>query len=345
MTAINRQWLLRRWPRGLLHRDDLELTTGDTHVRPLKDGDIRVHNMLFRCAPTMRNWMAGPNRSLHHAMALNAPVQGHTVGRVVESRNGRYPVGTRVYVRSIWGDYDIIDAEQSVPKLIPEGMSAVESVGKYGISSLTAYFGLLSIGQPRAGETLVVSGAAGSVGSLAAQIGKIRGCRVIGIAGGEQKRAWLIENCGVDAAIDYKAEDVDAALEHHCPSGIDLFFDNVGGSILQAAVDHMAKFGRIVLCGQISQYNSGGPAIGFTNVMRLVYGSIRMQGFSVTDFADDTPVALRDIETWIASGGLVVRVDVRHGFENLPETFNALFDGSNNGVLLVAADDDAYALA
>ncbi|GAB3104044.1 NADP-dependent oxidoreductase [Pseudomaricurvus hydrocarbonicus] len=325
--------------------NNLELVNGNHDVRPLKSGEIRIRNLLFQCAPTMRNWMSEPSNSLYRTIDLGTPVQALAACRVVESRNSRYPVGSRIIISSCWSEYDIIDVSELSPKFIPEGISAIESVGKLGINSLTAYFGITRIGQPRPGETLVVSGAAGSTGSVAAQIGRLKGCRVIGIAGGKNKCDWLMNECGLDGAIDYHTEDVNSALKDHCPNGIDIFYDNVGGQILQAAVDNMAKFGRIILCGQIAAYNQDGPAPAFSNMMRLIYGSIHMQGFLYSDYLDDIPKALNDLTSWMQSGDIITRLDVRSGFENLPSIFNALFDGSNQGSLLAVIDDDAHALA
>lgn len=190
---------------------------------------------------------------------------------------------------SCWSEYDILDAAHSPPQSIADGVTAIEAVGVFGRNTLTAYFGLLRVGQPLPGEILVVSAAAGSTGSIAAQVGRIKGCRVIGIAGGQDKCAWLMEECRIDGVIDYRTENVAQALRTLCPNGIDIFYDNVGGDILQAAVDQMARFGRIVLCGQIGGYNEDGPVPGFTNMMRLIYGSIRMQGFLYSDYLADIP--------------------------------------------------------
>lgn len=345
MTSQNRQWLLRSRPKGLLRPDDLELGSGDQDVRTLKEGEIRVRNLLFLYAPTMRNWMAEPSNSLYPCIPLGTPVQALAASRVMESQDPRYPVGSRIVSLSCWSEYHIINATQSPPQKIPEGITAIEAVGVFGLNSLTAYFGLLRVGQPRAGETLVVSAAAGSTGSVAAQIGRIKGCRVIGIAGGKQKCSWLLEECGLDGAIDYRTQDVNAALEAHCPKGIDIFYDNVGGPILQAAVDHMAKFGRIVLCGQIGSYNAAGPVPAFTNMMRLIYGSIRLQGFLYSDYLHEVPAALEDLIPWSRSGAIATRQDIRSGFENLPSFFNALFDGSNQGTLLGVIHEDAHSQA
>ncbi|HJT40720.1 MAG TPA: NADP-dependent oxidoreductase [Sphingobium sp.] len=342
-SSSNRQWLLRRRPEGQLRMDDVELADGDQDVRPLRDGEIRVRNLLFLYAPTMRNWMEAPGNSLYPSIPLGSPVKALAAGRVVDSRDDRFAVGSRVVSLSCWSDYDIIDTARTPPQPIADGITAIEAVGVFGLNTLTAYFGLMRVGQPVAGETLVVSAAAGSTGSIAAQIGRIKGCRVIGIAGGKDKCAWLIEKCRLDGVIDYRSENVAEALHALCPNGIDIFYDNVGGDILQAAVDQMARFGRIVLCGQIGGYNEGGPVPGFTNMMRLIYGSIRVQGFLYSDYLADIPKALEDIIPWVRSGEIVTRQDIRSGFDNLPLNFNALFDGSNQGTLLGVIHEDAFA--
>jgi len=342
-TMTNRQWLLRRRPEGLPKPQDFELRTEGDPAEPLENGQIRIRNLLFLCAPTMRNWMDETGNSLYPSIPLGSPVMAPAAARVVASKDPRYPVGSRVTTISSWQDYETIDAQARTVQLVPAGMTAVEAMGVFGLNSLTAYFGLLRVGKPQPGETLVVSGAAGSTGSIAAQIGKIKGCRVIGIAGGSTKCQWLIDECGLDAAIDYRAEDVEARLRELCPDGIDVFFDNVGGEILQAAIENMARFGRIVLCGQIASYNNGEPAEGPRNMMRLIYGSIVMQGFLMGDYRAEVPSALAELEPWIRKGRIVARVDVRSGFEELPEIYTSLFTGANEGTLMALIDQDAYA--
>ncbi|WP_333605276.1 NADP-dependent oxidoreductase [Novosphingobium sp.] len=344
MALTSRQWLLRKRPEGLFRLDDVELVEGDQATRALRQGEIRVRNLLILFAPTTRNWMEAPGNSLYPSIPLDTPVRALAASRVVESQDSRYPVGSRIVGMSCWSEYDILDPSQSPPQHIPEGLTAIEVVGMAGLNSLTAYFGLLRVGQPRAGETLVVSAAAGSTGSVAAQLGRVKGCRVIGIAGGAQKCAWLVESCRLDAAIDYQTEDVSAALKAHCPDGIDIYYDNVGGTILEAAVENMARFGRIVLCGQIAGYNDGQPA-PHLNMMRLIYGSIRMQGFLCSDYRSEMPAATSELISLVRSGEIVSRQDIRSGFENVPRHFNALFDGGNQGTLLGLIDDDAYSAA
>ncbi len=204
-----------------------------------------------------------------------------------------------------------------------------------GITGLTAYFGLLDLGKPRAGETVVVSGAAGATGSVAGQLAKIQGCRVIGIAGGGAKCAWLVDEARFDAAIDYKREDVATRLAALAPSGIHVYFDNVGGAILEAAIGNLAERARVVLCGGISAYNLAEPPPGPRNLMNLVIRRARMEGFIVIDFAARFPEATRELAKWVAEGRIAHRVDVQKGFENAPRAFQRLFRGENLGKQLL----------
>jgi len=334
---INRQWRLARRPVGAAAVTDFARVDSPADEAPPAPGEIEVRTSLFLCAPTMRNWMDPPGANLYPSVPLGAPMLALAGGCVLRSAHPDWPVGALLSFFGSWQDIVRLQPEQAGAQRVPEGMSLVEALGQFGLNPLTAYFGLLRVGQPRAGETLVVSGAAGSVGSVAAQIGKLQGCRVIGIAGGVEKCRWLMESCGIDAAIDYKAGPLPAALDAACPEGIDIFFDNVGGATLDAAVDRMRKFGRIVLCGQIAGYD-GAPMAGPRNMMRLIYGSIRMQGFLMSDHAAEVPAAIADLQAWTAAGKLACRHDIRHGFDALPASFLSLFDGSNSGTLLVATD-------
>ena len=342
MNEVNRQWLLKQRPQGALSLEDFEYHEADMPEGELEPGAVLVRNVVFLCAPTMRNWMDPPGNSLYPSVSLGHPIMAPAVGRVVASAAPDLPVGSRVFTISTWQDYAKISTSAlRRPTLLADGITFVEGMGRFGLNPMTAYFGLLEIGQPQKGETLVVSGAAGSTGSTVAQIGKIKGLTVIGIAGGKAKCDWLTGECGIDDAIDYKSEDVAARLGQLCPDGIDVFYDNVGGDILQAAIDNMAPFGRIVLCGQISSYDSSDSPEGPRNMMRLVYGAIRMQGFLCGHYAARFGEAVAALREWAAAGRLVHREDLRTGFENLPRAFSALFDGSNAGTLLVQVDDSA----
>lgn len=340
MTNQNRQWLLKKRPQNNAQPEDFEFQTIEIPARELKENEILVRHVVFLCAPTMRNWMDPPSNSLYPSIPLGQPVMAPAVGRVVKSGNPKIAVGARISTIGSWQDYEVINTDERPVLDIAEGLSFADAMGRFGLNSLTAYFGTLEVGQLKAGETMVVSGAAGSTGSVACQIGKLHGAKVIGIAGGTEKCAWLKDICGLDAAIDYKAENVAERLQTLCPEGIDVFYDNVGGDILQAAVDNMAKFGRIVLCGQISSYDSGESPEGPRNMMRMVYGSVTMRGFLARDFGRQFPEALANIIQWTEEGKIIHREDLREGFEQLPEIYLSLFTGANNGTLLAKIADE-----
>lgn len=343
--ARNRQWILKRRPQGRTVADDFELRDAAFVAPALAAGELLIRNMAFLCAPTIRNWMDPPGNSYFPSIPLGDPMRGPCAGRVLASANPEFPVGSRICTIGNWQDFDVVSQERAVIRGIPEGYTFIDALGALGLNALTAYVGLHAIAEARAGETLLVSGAAGSVGSNAVQIGKILGCRVVGIAGGPRKCAWLLDNGCVDVCIDYKNEDVATRIGELCPDGIDVYFDNVGGSALQAAIDAMRKGGRIVLCGQISTYNDGGgdcnrdTRIG--NLMRLVYGGIRMQGFLASQYKHLFPAAMADLASWIAQGRLRHREDVRQGIEILPMALNDLFEGANEGTLIVQIDPAA----
>jgi len=334
----NRQWLLIRRPHGVSVPADFEyVETERPSFDNLAPGELVLRNLAFLCAPTMRNWMDPPSNSLYASLVLGAPVMAPAASVVVASNRPNMPVGTRVTGFTSWQDYQRVGSEHLATP-IPDGVDTEHSMGVLGLNSLTAYFGLLRVGRPVAGDTVVVSGAAGSTGSVAAQIAKIKGCRVIGVAGGEKKCNWLLSDLKLDGVIDYKKDPLEERLRELCPQGVNVFFDNVGGPILQAVVENMARKGRIVLCGQIDGYNNSVPIPGPTNMMRLIYGSITMQGFLQADYADQVPAALQEIQSWLASGKLRCRVDARLGFLQIPETFACIFDGRNHGTLLAMVD-------
>ena len=333
---INRQWLLRRRPVGPATREDFDYRESAIPDRVLREGEVLLRHQIFLCAPTMRNWMDPPGNSLYPSIPLGEPVLAPAAGEVIASAHPDFAPGDRVTTLGSWQDIEIIDGAARAIRAIPEGVSTIDAMGRFGLNPLTGYFGMLRVGQPVAGETVVVSGAAGSTGSTAAQVARIVGCRVIGIAGGRDKCDWLVSECGIEAAIDYKSENVEQRLAELCPEGIDVFYDNVGGEILQAAVENMARHGRIVLCGQIASYTSGRQPEGPRNMMRLVYGSIRMQGFLMGDYAAEVPAALAELQAWAHAGVINYREDVRCGFEQIPTIFGALFDGSNRGTLLAS---------
>ncbi|MCX8477797.1 MAG: NADP-dependent oxidoreductase, partial [Sphingomonas sp.] len=277
--TVNRRWTLARRPAGQVSAEDFALVEKLFAAPELREGEILVRNRMFAIAPTIRNWLGA-------AIAVGDTIAGMAGCEVVASRHAQWPVGVRMIAMARWEDWSVIAPDAApVPAFrLPADMDFAEALGPLSLNSLTAYFGMRDVGKVAAGEVVLVSGAAGSVGSVACQIARIAGARVVAIAGGPAKCAWLRDVCGVDAAIDYRTEDVPSRLAQLCPGGIDLFFDNVGGAIFDAAIDRMAAHGRIALCGQISAYDGEGAARGPRDMMKLVYGRIRMEGFVVGDF-------------------------------------------------------------
>jgi NADPH-dependent curcumin reductase CurA len=338
MQLINRQWLLARRPEGAVVPADFAYREQPFAAPELAPGQILVQSLMFHCMPAMRTMMKA-NSQFMPPMTVGEPVLGSAAARVIRSANKDFPEGSIVSGLTCWQDYTVIDAHKTTPQLKPEGVSLEDFVGILGVNSLTAYFGLLEVGQPQAGETVVVSGAAGSTGSIAAQIARIKQCRVIGIAGGEEKCRWLRDTCRLDATIDYKSEDIRSRLEELCPDGVNVFFDNVGGDTLDAVIETMAPFGRIPLCGQISSYDDGNAmAPGPKNMMRVIYWRLKLQGFLGFDYPEKIPSAFANLKRWQDAGEITARLDIREGFEQLPRSFMRLFDGSNFGTLLVRND-------
>jgi hypothetical protein len=336
------RWILERRPAGAYAPDLFRLEDEPPFEGDLADGEVEIETRLFLCAPTMRNWMDAPGPNLYPTVALGAPMLAPAGGRVVASRAAGLPVGTDVTCLGSWSQRLRLPAAVCVP--VPAGRSLVDAMGRFGINPLTAWFGVNQIGKPKPGETLLVSGAAGSVGSIAVQLGRLAGARVVAIAGGPEKCDWLRREAGVDRAIDYRAGPIREAVAAACPDGVDVFFDNVGGETLDAAVDVINKHGRIVLCGQIAGYD-GAPMRGPANMMRLIYGSVVMTGFLVGDFAAAWETAIADLDAHYRTGAIVYRDDLRAGFEALPVHFGDLFRGANSGTLLVGTHPGASVAA
>lgn len=335
----NRQWLLARHPQGAVTRDCFTLTTAPDRRGQGGVGHVLMQWELMLCAPTIRNWISGATDSYHPVIRVGDVVLAPAVGRIIESHDPEFPLGMRLFGAASWQDQQWIDPKAGY-RVIPAKISSQDAMGVLGINAITAWCGLVHIGQPKPGEVLLVSGAAGSVGSVVAQIGRILGCKVIGIAGGADKLRWLREDCGIEHLIDYKSEPVAERLDVLAPEGIDIYFDNVGGNILETAAARTRQRGRIVLCGQISAYEGGGPiAAPPLDMMRLIYGGIRIEGYIVRHHAETIPQALADLADWIARGLIAHREDIRPGFDALPETLALLFKGANNGTLLARISD------
>jgi NADPH-dependent curcumin reductase CurA len=345
MTKLNRQWLLAKRPEKQLTEDCFEYREEYLPEMKLTSGKIQIQNLAFLCAPTMRNWMDPPSNSFYPSIPIGQPVMTLSVAKVVASQDPDYVVGDSIATRATWQDYEIISAKSVPINKIPKNISAIHALGRYGLNSLTGYFGLLKVGRPALGNTVVVSAAAGATGSVAAQIAKLQGCTVIGIAGGLKKCNWLKQTCGLDGVIDYKQNNVAQKLAALCPKGIDIFYDNVGGEILQAAVENMAPHGRIVLCGQIASYDNDQSPEGPKNMMRMIYGSITMQGFLTRNYTDEFATAIEYLKNKDKSGEIIFREDVRNGFENIPSIYKSLFSGSNEGALIAQVHPSAQSIS
>lgn len=332
---MNRQvWKLARRPEGDIADGDLEFQT-EPAPQPA-EGEALVEVIYLSLDPTNRIWMSDREQYMP-PVEIGAPMRGGICGRVVQSRASDLPEGTLVAGLGEWATHVIVRPGTVSPLQVPPGADLATVFGSFGAVGMTAYFGLLDIGQPKEGETLVVAAAAGGVGQLVGQIGKIKGCKVIGIAGGAEKCAYVTDELGFDHAIDYKAEDVGAALDRLAPEGIDIDFENVGGPIMTAVLERMNLFGRIPLCGLISQYNEtgqtqgGAPAYWETILMRR----LTVRGFIVTDFAPRFAEGVQQLGAWMAEGKLKTRQDVRKGLDKANEYVKLLYSGGNFGKLLV----------
>jgi NADPH-dependent curcumin reductase CurA len=330
-TRRNRQWRLAVRPVGRVSPANFEFRD-EPAPAPGAD-EILVKTLYLSFDPAMRGWMED-RPSYIPPVGLGEVMRAAAVGQVIESNDASFPVGSYVSGFFGWQEYAIAGRGRATP--IAEGTPLTWPIGVLGITGLTAYFGMLDIGKPKAGETVVVSGAAGATGSIAAQIARIQGARAIGIAGGAEKCAWLRDAAKLDAAIDYKSEDVGARLAALCPKGIDVFFDNVGGPILEAVIDRIALRARIVLCGAISGYNEKEPPPGPRNLINLVRQRARMEGLILTDFAPRRAEGIGQLTTWLREGKLAHREDIQEGgIENAPRTFLRLFSGDNLGKQLL----------
>jgi NADPH-dependent curcumin reductase CurA len=334
-TVTNRQFRLASRPSGLPTRDAWSYT--EEAMAPLGEGEALVENIYISLDPAMRGWM-NDHRSYIKPVAVGDVMRALAVGRVVESRNPAFDAGD--YVTGAFGvqTHAVTDA-RGVFKVDPNLASLPKYLCPLGLTGMTAYFGLLDVGRPQPGETVVVSAAAGATGQIVGQIAKIKGCRVVGIAGGEAKCRFVVDELGFDAAVDYKAGDVRAALKEKCPDRVNVYFDNVGGDILDAVLTLLARKARIVICGSISQYNEEGAFRGPANYMALLVDRARMEGFVVFDYAPRYPEAIVDIVQWMREGKLKTREDVVEGIENFPDTLAKLFRGENTGKLLLKVGD------
>jgi hypothetical protein len=330
---MNKQLILSKRPVGLPQADTWTLQNNP--IPTAKEGEAVLKTMYVSLDPAMRGWI-NDARSYIPPVQIGEVMRAGSVGVVVESKNPNIAVGDHF---TGWGgvqQYAVI-ADKSWHKVDPKMAPLPLYIGTLGMPGMTAYFGLLNVGQPKAGETVVVSGAAGAVGGIVGQIAKIKGCTVIGIAGGADKCKFVVDELGFDGCIDYKSEDLKKALKAHCPKGIDVYFDNVGGEILDAALTRINMHARIVICGAISQYNSTQP-VGPANYLALLVNRARMEGMVVMDYSKDFGTAAREMGKWIMEGKLKSKEHIETGIENFYPTFLKLFSGDKLGKLILKVD-------
>ncbi len=335
MAEVNHQYRLAARPVGLPKPSDWSYT--EEPVAEPGDGEVLVKILYVGLEPAMRGWM-NEGRSYIPPVGIGEVMRGFAAGRVVASNFPGLAVGD--HVSGMLGIQEYAVANGHALWKADTQLAPLESyLGTLGMPGMTAYFGLLDIGKPAEGETVDVSGAGGAVGGVVGQIAKLKGARVIGIAGGSEKCDYVTK-LGFDAAIDYKGEDVMEALGKHAPDGIDVFFDNVGGDILDAALAHLARNARVVICGAISQYNTTSTIKGPSNYLSLLVNHASMTGFVFSDYLDRIPEAAKALGGWVAAGEISSREDIAEGLENFPDTLLRLFSGENTGklVLRVAAD-------
>ncbi len=332
MPVRSREIRLRSRPVGLPTPDNFELV--EVELPDPGPGQLLVRNLYMSVDPYMRGRMV-ERKSYVPPYQIGQTLDGGAVGQVVASNHPNFPEGTYVLSNMGWREYFLSDGTGLTP--VDPSLAPIEAyLGVMGMPGLTAYVGLLDIGQPQAGETVFVSGAAGAVGSVVCQIAKLKGCRVVGSAGSERKVRWLLDAAGVDAAFNYKeTPNLHRTLAELCPDGIHVYFDNVGGDHLEAALGNMANFGRIVACGMISLYNATEPPPGPRNMANFVTRRLRMQGFIVSDHWDRMPAFVQDMAGWIREGKIHWEQTVVEGIEHAPDAFIGLFRGENLGKMLV----------
>jgi NADPH-dependent curcumin reductase len=333
MTDRNRRLVLAERPSGMVEDGTIRVEEGE--VPEPGAGEALASVRFLSIDPTIRTWMDDAPGYLP-PIAIDEVVRGAGIAEVVRSNCERYSPGDLLFGMTGWQDYVIADEGERAMQSLPAGVSPTVALGLFGVTGMTAYFGLLDVGQMKEGDVVVVSGAAGATGSTVGQIAKIKGAgKVIGIAGGPEKCRWIVEELGFDAAIDYKSEDLAARLRETAPEGVDLYFDNVGGEILDACLAQLAMRGRVVLCGAISTYNDRGAMTGPANYRSLIIRRGRMEGFIILDYLDRFPEAQAEVAGWLASGQIKAAEHIVDGLHRAPEALNLLFTGGNTGKVIV----------
>jgi NADPH-dependent curcumin reductase CurA len=338
MNLTNHQFRLAARPVGMPRRSDWNYTE-----EPVKDpgpGEVLVKTLYLSLDPAMRGWM-NEGKTYIEPVAIGEVMRASGAGRVIASGTPAFAVGDHVTGLLGAQEYALISAEgaKGLTKVDPKLVPLPVYMGALGMTGFTAYFGLLEVGQPKAGDAVVISGAAGATGMVAGQIAKIKGCRAVGIAGGPEKCNYIVKELGFDAAIDYKSENVTEGLRKHCPKGANVYFDNVGGDILDAVLTQLARGARVVICGAISQYNSTTGIKGPSNYLSLLVNSARMEGFVVFNYQSRYGEAAREMAGWMMAGKLKSKEDIVEGFQTFPDTLLRLFRGENVGKLMIKVAD------
>ena len=333
MTIENRKWILKERPKGLVKDSDFELVT---EVLPkINEGEILLENLYLSFDPTQRGWLNDVPGYLP-PVQIGEVIRSGGIGKVIDSNNPEYKTGDLTFGLIGWQTHCLTKPnEDDRFRVVPDLLPIPTMLNVMGSTGITAYYGLIELGKPKSGETVLVSGAAGATGSVVVQIAKLKGCNVIGIAGGKEKCNWL-KDIGVDDVIDYKNSDVHKELLKVVKNGIDIYFDNVGGKILETVLELININARVLLCGGISSgYDATRPADGPNNLFSLIIKRATMQGFLVLDYLPKSEKALEEIATWVMEGKLQHREDIQTGIENCPQTLNRLFTGENKGKQLL----------
>jgi NADPH-dependent curcumin reductase len=338
MNLTNHQFRLAARPVGLPKRTDWSYT--EEPVKVPGPAEVLVKTLYLSLDPAMRGWM-NEGKTYIEPVAIGEVMRASGAGRVIASGTPAFAVGDHVTGLLGAQEYALISAEaaKGLTKVDPKLVALPVYMGALGITGFTAYFGLLEVGQLKAGDTVVISGAAGATGMVAGQIAKIKGCRAVGIAGGPEKCNYIVKELGFDAAIDYKSENVIEGLRQHCPKGVNVYFDNVGGDILDAVLTQLARGARVVICGAISQYNSTTGIKGPSNYLSLLVNSARMEGFVVFNYKARYGEAAREMAGWMMTGKLKSKEHIVEGFQTFPDTLLKLFRGENVGKLMIKVAD------
>lgn len=337
MSNLTRHWYFNRRPKDVIESDTLVLR--EEPAPEVGEGEFMLRSIYMSLDATNRVWMSDWDTYMA-PLPIGARMLGFVVGEVVKSRHPGFPEGSLASGLGTWSDFIVTRGEGFVPFTLPDGISIADAFGTLAVAGPTAYVGLLEIGKPKQGDTVVITAAAGAVGALVGQIAKIHGCRVIGVAGSDEKCAWLVDDLGFDAAINYRQENILEALRREAPNGIDVHFENVGGEGLDAALTLMNNFGRVVICGLISTYNASGPVPGPYMFRNVIMKRLTIQGFVILDYAAHFSEYNAKLAQWMREGRLKYRLHIEDGLEKAQDALRLLYTGENNGKLMVRIGAD-----